>query len=161
MPCEKCTQDPDFHSFRKFGRLGNETLFYTSPIETKDYDEDGTKLANVLIDITEHTKDIPWGWVFDARGMGFHHYTDFHFNLGILQHLTADQNIGTIWVLYPNIWIRGAISCLQQISRSHILHKIQFLEGSNLEVYDTMTHAGLDPKSAIWLIERYDQSIKM
>jgi hypothetical protein len=154
MPCVKCAKTPGYHSFEKFGNLGEETLYYTAPAKTLDFNEDGTKLANLLIDIEEKTSNKPWGWVVDCSNMGFHHYTDLSFNMGILHLLNTNPNIGTLWVFRPNIWIRGTIALLNQFTSSNVLEKIQYFEGSNLELFQSLREKGLDGEQARWLIRQ-------
>ena len=145
MPCEKCTEQPGYHSFNKFGTLNDLTLFYTSPAKTKDFDLDGTKLSNILIDIKSQT-DKPWGWIVDCRNMGFSHYTDFKFNMGILHHLSNDENIVSVWILYPNVWVQTTLYCLKNLFNSTIYSKIHFLEGSNIELLESMKKMGFKIK---------------
>jgi hypothetical protein len=152
MPCEKCRAEPDFHSFKKFGTKGEETLFYTSPAKTKDFATDGSKLTNVLQDITELTDGKPWGWVLDCRNMDLRHYTDLSFNLGILQMLQDDPQNRTLWILHPNLWIRTTLALLRSFSYSPIFDRVEYLEGSNLELYDRLSKAGLEPSAIRWLL---------
>ena len=136
----------------KFAQVGDKTLFYTAPADSKDGDEEGTKLKHVLFDMQEQS-DRPWGWIVDFRNMSFRHYTDFRFNIGLLKYLTNDKQIRSIWVLYPNIWLRRTIAFMKQFHNSPILHMIEFIEGSNLEVLEHLIRLGLSEEMAIHLIQ--------
>jgi hypothetical protein len=84
--------------------------------------------------------------------MGLAHYTDFSFNYGLLGLLAADSTLNAIWVVRPNMWIRGVISVLKTISWAPILKKITYFEGSNMELDTQLTTAGLYSEGRQWLI---------
>ena len=105
MPCVKCINNPDYHSFKKFGKLQDKNLFYTAPAKTDDYNEDGTKLTNIKIHVKEDTLNNPWIWVLDCQKMRLVHYTEMSFNIGLLQLLNVTETLDSVWIMNPNIWI--------------------------------------------------------
>ena len=153
MHCPKCRVTPGYHSFQKCGNLGNQTLFYTAPAKTNDYNQDGNKLEYVLIDIETETSGLSWSWIMDCRNMGLQHYTDFSFNWGILSFLTNSENIHSVWILHPNIWMQATIECMKQLSSSNIFQKIQYLDGTKLEVMNTMSKAGFSNDAVKFLLD--------
>jgi len=110
MPCQKCITKPGYHSFVKFGEIKGANLFYTSPAKTEDYNIDGTKLANIKIHVETDIAQTPWIWVLDCANMGFAHYTEISFNIGLLNLLASDKYIQAIWIIRPNIWVSGVIT---------------------------------------------------
>lgn len=154
MPCVKCLKKSDYHSFKKFGVLQDKSIFYTAPAKTDDYNEDGTKLANIKIHVKEDTLNKPWIWVLDCKNMGLKNYTEMSFNIGLLQLLNETKTLDRVLVINPNIWIRTTIGFLQTFYNSPILTKIQYLDGSNREISNILTTAGLDVESIAWLLKQ-------
>jgi hypothetical protein len=139
--CPKCTQIPGYHSFLKIGLFDNKALFYTSAAKTQDFNEDGTKLANIKIHIDEI--GVPWIWVFDCNNMELKHYTEISFNVGLLEILTNDKNLAQVWILRPNIWIKTVIALLKTFSNSYLLNNIRYFEGNNLELYNSLLETNI------------------
>ena len=152
MPCAKCSAKPGYHSFIKFAKIGNTTLFYTAPAATEDFNEDGTKLANIKLHVDEETAVGPWIWVVDCANMELQHYTEFSFNTGLLSLLNDDPRLKEVWIVRPNIWIRTTIGFLQNFSSAKILGSIRWFDGSNLELYTELLKADLGIDKARWLI---------
>jgi len=152
MPCQKCLQKPGYHSFVKFGAVKGCNLFYTAPAKTDDFNEDGTKLASIKLHVSEECSGSPWIWVVDCAEMGLAHYTEFSFNFGLLGLLAADPTLTAIWIVRPNMWMRGVISVLQTVSWAPILTKITYFEGSNVELDTQLAAVGLDSGGRQWLI---------
>ena len=88
-----------YHSFKKIGVFNSVSLFYTAPAKTEDYNQEGTKLANIKIHILEETIG-PWLWILDCSNMSLRHYTEFSFNLGLLQMLSERVWLGLL-VVHP------------------------------------------------------------
>ena len=155
MPCPKCAVTPGYHSFISMGLLlrssNSSTLFYTAPAKTADFNEDGTKLANIKIHVSEECRE-PWIWVVDCGDMGLAHYTDFSFNWGLLGLLAADVMLQEIWIVRPNVWIRGVIAVLQTFSSAPILGRIKYFDGSPLELDGLLSAEGMEASMRHWLI---------
>jgi len=151
MPCQKCIDNPAYHSFVEFGGLAGAKLFYTAPAKTEDFNEDGTKLKNISTHVSEIGE--PWIWVVDCGNMEMKHYTEISFNIGVLNLLSSDPNLKAVWVIRPNIWIRTTISILQTISSSEVLRDIIFYE-PGLPMYISLKAAGLKSKSLQWLLSQ-------
>jgi hypothetical protein len=149
--CPKCLVKPGYHNFVKFGILGNkDVLIYTAPAKTEDFNGDGTKLANIKIHMDE--LEYPWIWVLDCNNMELKHYTEISFNIGLLGLLSADKNLSEVWILRPNIWIRTTISFLQTFYTSKILSNIRYFEGTKLELFESLSKAGVAEPAAHWVI---------
>ena len=152
MPCKKCLTTPGYHSFIKFGKCKDANLFYTSPAKSLDKDEDGTKLENVLLHVKEETENKTWIWVLDCQDMTVEHYTELHFNRGIVNLISTDINLQEIWIIRPNVWIKTTVAFFQLIAWAPIFSKICYIEGSKLEQFDTLSSFNLDIKTIDWLL---------
>lgn len=53
------------------------------------------------------------------------------------------DNLHGIWVLNPNVWIRGMIGMLRPFFKRGILEKIHFLDGDTLEVIVSLEKRGI------------------
>ena len=155
MPCLKCAENPEYHSFRNFGTLQEKNLFYTAPAKTADYNEDGTKLTNIKIHVKEDTLNKPWIWVLDCANMSLVHYTEMSFNIGLLQLLGETKTLDSVWIINPNIWIRTTIVFLQTFYSNHVLNKIRYLDGSKLELSTMLASMNVESKSISWLLSQY------
>jgi len=154
MPCSKCIAKPGYHSFVNFARVSDADLFYTAPAKTEDFNEDGTKLANIKLHVAEETTSGPWIWVMDCAGMELRHYTEFDFNFGLLGLLNEDPRLKEVWIIRPNIWIRTTIAFLQTFSSAAILRTIRWFDGSNLEIYASLLTTGLADSKIHWMISQ-------
>ena len=149
MPCPKCLVKPGYHSFIRMGTLSGRNLFYTAPAKTADFNEDGTKLANIKIHVSEDCSGAPWIWVVDCDDMGLAHYTEFSFNWGLLGLLAADLTLQEIWIVRPNVWIRGVVAVLQMFSSALILGRIKYFEG---DLDGLLKAEGMQLSMRQWLI---------
>jgi hypothetical protein len=154
MPCKKCQETPGYHSFAKFGKIGDVNLFYTAPAKTLDFNEDGTKLANIKIHIEEETEKKPWILVLDCGNMGIKHYTDISFSAGLLGLLANDPFLESIWVMRSNIWIRTTASFLKTISSAKILNNVKYFDKKGLELFDMLEKNYLDSSTIDWLMKQ-------
>ena len=155
MPCPKCTEHPGYHNFVKFGVLHNDIkLIYTSPAKTKDYNEDGTKLANITIHVNE-LDGKPWIWVLDCGEMEIKHYTEISFTIGLLELLSNDKSLQEVWIIRPNIWIKGVVSFLRTFYSANIFKNIKYFEVTNCDLFDSFKHTGIPDTTIHWLISQY------
>lgn len=154
MLCPKCLVTPGYHSFVNFTELNGAKLFYTAPAKTQDFNEDGTKLANIKIHIAEETEGKPWIWVLDCANMAFHHYTEVSFNIGVLDILANDPQLQEIWIIHPNMWIYGVHGFFNTFSSAPILTKVSYFDGCTLELIDHFNTKGLTMRAIEWLINQ-------
>jgi len=126
-------------------------LFYTAPAKTDDFNEDGTKLANISIHVSEI--GAPWIWVVDCGNMELKHYTEISFCIGVLNLLSSDPNLKAVWIIRPNIWIKTTIEILKGFSSSPVLHGITYYQGG-LSMYSELKGRGLTPKALQWLLHQ-------
>jgi len=154
MPCQKCPIKRGYHNWIKIGNFKAANLFYTAPAKTEDFNEDGTKLANVKIYVEEDTDQKPWIWVLDCANMEFKHYTEVSFNTGLLNLLANDKNIQAVWIIHPNMWIRGVHTFFTTFSSVKILSNVSYFDGSKLELSKSLELTGLDRSTIEWLINQ-------
>jgi len=149
MECSKCIVNPGYHTFVRFGDVNDIALIYTAPAKSSDFNEDGTKLENIRRHINHY--NMPWIWVFDCKGMGFNHYTELSFNLGLLDILSKNAFLQGVWILRPTIWIQGTIMLLRSISPAPLLQRIQYIDGSPIEIITKIKSQGVAEEYMEWL----------
>lgn len=70
MPCTRCAENPNFHSFKKVGHTTNGlAVFYSKPslgIERRLTEQ---TMPNYLAHLEEASQEGPWVWVFDSGGL--------------------------------------------------------------------------------------------
>jgi hypothetical protein len=152
--CVKCISDPEFHSFKKIGQLNNSTLFYTAPAKAKDKNNDGTKYENMKLHIQKDTEDKLWIWIVDCANMKVGHYTEMNFNLKLLSLLSQESTLQEVWVLRPNAWIKTTAGLLKAMNKSNVFNRVKYLEGSNVDIFNTLQKSGLDMNTLRWLLEQ-------
>jgi hypothetical protein len=136
MSCKKCLINPNFHSFVNFGRIASTNLFYTSPARSMDYNKDGTKLENFKCHLQD-TNGAPWIWVIDCNGMGVKDYTD---------------TLISILFINPNTWVKTTVGACKKMFKSSIFDRVQYCEGSPIELFLMYEKLNIPPASIKWLI---------
>jgi len=154
MPCSKCLEKPNYHSFVKFGRANNVNLFYTAPAKTEDYNRDGTKLANILLHIEEGTEQKPWIWVVDCGNMKMKHYTEVSFNSSLIKALGNNPQLQAIWIIRSNMWIRTTATLLKATMKSEVLRRIEYIDKTGIELFDSLRKKQLDDNTIQWLLSQ-------
>lgn len=152
MPCPKCLEKPGFHSFSFCGQFQNANLFFSSLAKSSDTNTDGTMLQNIIIHMTEDTKNKPWIWVLNCENMGLKDYTNIYFSIGLLKHLSKDLSLQDVWFINSNLWIKTTFKCLESISSRSFIREYKVIDGSILEKLDAFKKIGLDTKTAYWII---------
>lgn len=154
MPCQKCQLRPGYHSFEEIGTQNNVSLFYTSPAKAHDYNEGEEKLSNIKIHINEQTSGKPWTLILDCNNMTTKHYTDVSLNINLLKHIINDKHFNGIWIIQPNIWIKGIISILQKTSNSPFIKKIHYFNEPGIALYNKFKEYNLDNSTIEKLLHR-------
>lgn len=154
MPCPKCSKIPGFHSFLLCGQIQDTSLFFSSLAKSSDTNADGTMLQNIIIHMTEDTKQKPWIWVLNCDNMGLKEYTNIYFSIGLLKHLSKDPTLQDIWLINSNLWIQSTFKIINSMSNAKFLKQIKIINGTVLEKLDAFKKLGLDTKTAYWLISQ-------
>jgi hypothetical protein len=152
--CQKCITDPDFHSFKNIGYLNNTILFYTAPAKAKDKNNDGTKFENMKLHIQKDTEGKSWIWIVDCANMKVGHYTEMNFNLKLLTLLSQESTLQEVWVLRPNAWIKTTAGMLKMMNKTNVFNRVKYLEGSNIEIFNTLQKSGMDMNILRFLLEQ-------
>jgi hypothetical protein len=148
MPCPKCLKQKGYHSYIHFGKLNEINLFYTAPAKSLDKDEDGTKLENIILHVHEETGQKPWIWVLDCGNMTFEHYTEMHFNRGIVDLISTDPWLKEVWIVRSNLWIQTTVAFFQTFSYAKIFSNIFYIDDYFLRL------RGLDAPTTNWLLQQ-------
>jgi hypothetical protein len=154
MPCNKCQLRPGYHSFEFIGSHNNTNLFYTSPAKAHDHNEGEDKLKNIKIHIDEQTAGKPWTLILDCNNMTTKHYTDVSLNINLLKYIVADKYFNGIWIIQPNVWIKGIITLLQKTSNSPFIKKIHYFNEPGVALYNKFKEYQLDNSAIEKLLHR-------
>lgn len=144
MACPKCATNPAAHSFHTLGSIGPMRLFYTAPAKA-------TELLTTHADFLpfkthlDTTRETPWIWLFDCKGMGTKHLLPFSVCKELMEVFVNEhgENLHGIWVLNPNLWMRTTLNLLRPFFRKGLLEKIIVLEGDTLELIVSLEKRGV------------------
>ena len=154
MPCNKCQLRPGYHSFEFISKQNNINLFYTSPAKAQDYNEGEEKLKNIKIHIDEQTGGQPWTLILDCNNMKTKHYTDVSININIIKYILSNKDFSSIWIIQPNVWIKGIITLLQKTSNFSFLKKIHYFNDPGIALYNKFKEHNLDNSTIEKLLNR-------
>ena len=152
MACPKCAQVPESHSFTYFGKSDDANLFLTVPARVLDYKESEEKIINFKKHL-DTAKGSPWIWVFDCGNMQMKHYSSLNYSRRLAQILANehDETLKAIWILRPNMWMKGVLKFLKTIFKAGLFNKVKILEGEKLELYVGLEKEGLTGKPLQWM----------
>ena len=132
MSCSKCAVEPGAHCFLPIGRLGDATVFYTSPARARVV---GLETEESLQDIRHHLNAaLPCGkWILllDCFRMKTQHQTSQEYTDKILSFLTTDHKdaLEHMLVIHPNIWIKLFFKVLKPFYTDELLNKMKMIDG--------------------------------
>jgi hypothetical protein len=154
MPCNKCQLRPGYHSFEFIGFHNNTNLFYSSPAKGEDYNEGEERLKNIKIHIDEQTTGKPWTLIVDCNNMTTKHYTDVSFNINLLKYIIANNDLISIWIIQPNVWIKGIITLFQKTTNSPFIKKIHYFNEPGIALYNKFKEYKLDNSAIEKILHR-------
>jgi hypothetical protein len=152
MFCEKCQIDPTFHSFTPIGSYNGLRYFYTAPSRSKDYTTDGSKLENFKKHVLE-TEGQPWEWIIDCSDIGSNEPVDVKYITGVIKHLseTHDNLLRKVYVIRLNKVIKAAVFVLKKLFKPTLFDRLEYLDGSPLDLYLQYEKKGFNAKMIKWL----------
>jgi hypothetical protein len=154
MPCNKCQLRPGYHSFEFIGFHNNTNLFYSSPAKGEDYNEGEERLKNIKIHIDEQTTGKPWTLIVDCNNMTTKHYTDVSFNINLLKYIIGNNDLISIWIIQPNVWIKGIITLFQKTTKSLFIKKIHYFNEPGIALYNKFKEYKLDNSAIEKILHR-------
>ena len=131
MSCSKCAEDPSAHCFFPIGKLGDATVFYTSPARARIV---GEETEESIQDIRRHldtARGSKWILLLDCQQMKNKHQTSQEYTDKIISILTAEHSdvLEYVLVIHPNIWIKLFFKLLKPFYKDELLSKMKMIEG--------------------------------
>jgi len=152
MPCARCAECPDAHSFVYFGKVNATSLYYTSPARAHDYKENAQTYSYYKAHV-DSAKGSPWIWVIDCAGMKMKHYSSLEITRKLMQ-VIMNEHAGIlqhVWIIHPNSWMRATLNVLKPFLKAETQKKIRIFEGEKTELYVGLEQAGLKGPPLQWL----------
>ena len=150
--CKACATDPTTHSFRLVGRSDYRDIYYTSPAKATGREPDAIKIVNFKHHL-DQVKEHKWVWIFDCSDMQIKHYSSLEF-VGKLARILSEEHVHSldkIFVVNPNLWMRGLLAFMKTVSASQLLKKTHVIEGSNFDMLIAMEKHGISrPNIDLW-----------
>jgi hypothetical protein len=152
MFCEKCQIDPTFHSFTNIGTYNGVKYFYTAPLRSKDYTKDGSKLENFKKHALE-TDNQPWEWIVDCGDIGSNEPVDIKYITGVIKFLSEihENTLRKVYVIKLNSVVKAAVFVIKKLFKQNLFDRIEYLDGSPLELYLQYEKAKFPSKMIKWL----------
>lgn len=153
MSCLKCKIDPNFHSFTDIGIFDNTKYIYTAPSRSKDITKDGSKLEN----FKKHVGDIgggPWVWILDCSDIASNEPIDTNYISGVVKFLSEnhDDTLKKVYVIKLNKVVKAGVFVIKKMFKQTLFERIEYFDGSPLELYLQYEKKGFNPKMIKWLI---------
>ena len=152
MFCEKCQIDPTFHSFTLIGNFNGVRYFYTAPSRSKDYTTDGSKLENFKKHVLE-TGGQPWEWIIDCGDLASNEPVDVKYITGVIKYLseTNENTLRKVYVIKLKKVIKAAVFVLKKLFKPALFDRVEYLDGSPLDLYLHYEKKGFNAKMIKWL----------
>ena len=128
--CDKCTVDPQSHSFRKLSEKNGIAVYYTNPTKAKLYtDTDGIlkHYDNALASVGNKK----WIWIFDSDGFDLKHAMEMQTGIGIAKLITTNKygnNLQEIKIINPTWHIKTMIASVWPFLNQTTKDKIRILK---------------------------------
>ena len=115
MPCPKCLEDPNYHSFTQIGTMNDVRVYYTLPSKVINAKDSSENTANFKLHLDE-LKGTKWIWIFDCHEMESTQYSSITFMFKVLRVLPPDQinAIEGLWFIRQSSWMQSMLSLVQQ-----------------------------------------------
>ena len=135
MSCPKCEQNPNTHSFLKFGQKDDMAYWYTAPVDAVETVDSLEKYEALKVHMEIVKADAQWIWVFNCTNMRAHHHTPLKFMQLLVKSLSAEHgdSLKEVWFVNPNMWIKTTIQLLRPFVHKKFLSKITFLPDMGVE----------------------------
>ncbi len=74
MPCPKCAESPNSHSFHPIGKTNQGyEIIYTCPAKTVQFNGSDPKFVFYFDEHLRAIEGKPWVWIFDCQGLTSNH----------------------------------------------------------------------------------------
>ena len=152
MSCKKCHFDPTSHSFIEIGKFNGVRYFYTSSSRATDNSRDGSKLECFKQHVLD-TKNEPWEWIVDFTYNTSNESIDTEYMTGVIKYLsdTHKYTLRKAYFININMIIKASLSVVQKLFKQSMFDKIEYLNGSPLELYIHYEKKGFHSKMIKWL----------
>jgi hypothetical protein len=152
MSCKKCRIDPTYHNFLEIGKNNGVRYFYTSSSRGKDISRDGSNLESFKEHLLD-TKNESWEWIVDFNYNKLNESIDTSYMTGVIKYLseTHKYTLRKVYFINMNIIIKASVSVVQKLFKQSIFDKIEYLNGSPLELYIHYEKKGFHSKMIKWL----------
>ena len=134
MPCKKCQEGRNAHSFENLGTLQNGvSIFYTCPARRSDFHD-----TSFLPDFSKHLEETngkPWIWIFDCQSYQAKHMLSLKDSLGLL-HLfetTYRDSLKAVYIVNEAWYFHLFLKTVKPFMKQETKQKLHQISGSALE----------------------------
>lgn len=144
MPCAKCQQGRNAHSFEDLGTLLNGVrVFYTCPARRDDFNDN-----DFLRDFGQHlqaTEGKPWIWLFDCQGYQAKHMLSLKDSMGLLRmfETTYKDTLQAMYVVNEAWYFHLFLKSVKPFMKPETKAKLHQIAGSPLEAAVELGKVGI------------------
>ena len=131
MSCTKCAVEPGAHCFFPIGKLGDATVFYTSPARARYVGvEDDESIRDIKCHL-DSARGGKWILLLDCQKMKTQHQTSQEYTDKIVSILATEHAdfLDRMIVIHPNIWIKLFFKLLKPFYKDELINKMKMIDG--------------------------------
>ena len=148
MPCVKCAENPNSHSFHHIGttKQGYE-IIYTCPSKTHNFngaDPDFVKYFDEHLRIIEGK---PWVWLFDCSEYSAHHILSLQNIRSVIKYLNEEhgKRLQSTYILHMGWTFHQLLKFVLPLLNNDTQKRIHILSSRPLEALEQFEHHGISP----------------
>ena len=143
MPlCERCKEQPGFHSFELLADISGTQYFYCFPAHNKESVRTREDMLNFVSHFPPEGK---WNLVFHARDYGLQHMMPLSLALemGRLVQEKYLSSLQKIYIVQGHWFMQFVLTCILPFLKKEMKEKFVLMNGSLLEIVSEFQKKGL------------------
>ena len=145
MPCDKCLQNPDSHSFHHIGTTttGFE-IIYTCPSKIQNFNGSDPLFVHYFDQHLRILKGKPWVWIFDCKDYSQHHMLSMDNLRKLVNYLYKDHadRLQGSYVLHAGIFFSTMMKFVMPLLQKETQKRIHIVPSKPLDALLWMEQAG-------------------
>jgi hypothetical protein len=154
MVCQRCEETPGFHSFDLLGDVSGTAFYYCYPAHNKQ----SVRTQEDMLNFVSHFPiDRPWSLVFHANGYGLSNMMPLSIaiEMGNLVQETHKKTLQKIYIVEGSWFMNFLLRCIFPFLQKSMRNKFVLVEGSLLEVMQSLQREGLSLHQMEFLRKRF------
>lgn len=145
MPCRKCAENPDSHSFHHIGttKQGYE-IIYTCPAKTHNFNGSDPEFVHYFDEHLRVLHGKPWVWIFDCREYTTKHMLSMDNLRKLVNYLYKDHanRLQASYVLHAGAFFSQMMKFVMPLLQKDTQNRIHIVPNRPLDALVHMENAG-------------------